>query len=636
MRFRIEFRVVVVLMAVTLCAGTVVALPKKGDPAPPLKAIDIRGQEVSLDTVVKASPDPLVILFFFTVKTGEEISVKLRTLDVLYGREKLEIIGVGFEEEEKTLREFADRFHIKYYILKSGAEEAEYGPFDLLPVTFLIDKNKLILNVLRGGEEGEALILAKVAEMYLTKHDAETAKGIAEEAVKAGEDQKTALEIKGYALTIEGKLDEAEGEFGEIDSKEGMAKVALERGQFDKAVQIANQAGPNSGYADTIRATALMRGGKLDEAERAFDAAATKPASDWQTSEAMNGLGRVLQEKGAGDAAIAKYQEAVALDPYNVVALSNEGAVHRERGDLDKAAEVLKKARDIRDDDLVTLMLRQIQQELKKANDVQRTELIRKQIGELRALFEKQKAEGTDKPADTWTSRPLVLAFLPSQNQAPVFFERAGTDVALRREIEARLQRDERVTVVEREVLDKLLQELNLGASELTDPDTQLRLGRVLSAQLLGFIDFGQLGPDTLMYLRMVNTETTKIEIPIRKNLKDSPNLIAFVDAVSTELLNAVTAERRLQGFIADASDENAVLIGLGQKHGLMVGQRFMVIEDGGPIKIGEREIARRPVLVATLEVTEAHDEYGVCKVLKKNEGVQLAAEMKIKELPKR
>jgi len=115
----------------------------------------------------------------------------------------------------------------------------------------------------------------------------------------------------------------------------------------------------------------------------------------------------------------------VAIDPLNVVALSNEGAAHREKGDLQKATEVLEKAKTVRDDELVTLMLQQVQQELKEANDVKRGELIRAQINDLRERYDALKAAGKDKPIDEWTSPPLVLAFLPSINAQPAFLAAA-------------------------------------------------------------------------------------------------------------------------------------------------------------------------------------------------------------------
>ncbi|MBI4559979.1 MAG: tetratricopeptide repeat protein [Candidatus Hydrogenedentes bacterium] len=610
------------------------ALPTQGSEPPNFTAKDINGTEVNLYRLLDTQPD-FAILHFFTSSTGEEIALRLQALDQLYGKKRLGIIAVGVKEDETALKKFAADLRVNYYILPDQPEvSSAYGPIQRLPLTFIISKNPagkwMVERLLVGGGEREANIISEVADAYFVQKKLDDAHALADAALKAGEDPKAVGAVKGYAFVEQGKLDEAQNEFNQIQSKEGLASVALEKGELDKAVELASQAGPDSGYANTIKGTALMRSGKLDEAAQEFGAAATKDARGWQKSEAVAGKGRIEQEKGQVDTAIATYEQAIALDPYNVVALSNEGAAHRQKGDLQKAADVLDQAQKVSGDDtLVAIMLKQVQEEMKKANDTKRSELIRQQIADLHKRYEEQKAAG--KPTDDWTSRPLVVAFLPSENATPAFFERAGTDVALRHEIEGRLQEDGNVQVVEREVLDKLLQELNLGSSELADSNTQLRLGKVLSAQLLGFIDFAKTGADAELYLRMVDTETTSIANQLRRPLKADSDLDALVTDVVNDLLGKMVTKRVLQGLIADAASDSAVLINLGKAHGAKVGQQFAVLQDGEPIIVGGREIGRKQTKVATLEVTEVEDQLATCKVTQKNDGAKLAKEMKIK-----
>ncbi|HEO70233.1 MAG TPA: tetratricopeptide repeat protein, partial [Candidatus Hydrogenedentes bacterium] len=500
-------RLFLVALTGVFCLSAAHALPEKGTMAPSFVATDIRGNQVDLDAIMAETPD-MVVLYFFTRDGGEEIALRLSVIHMLYGRDKVRIIAFGVKEDEEALRQFAEDLGVDYYILSQQAIDAAdvYGPLRSLPLTFILKNDKTIVKVVRGSGETAAAVLTKVAETYMMQGKTDEAVVIAEKAAQEGEDAKMATEIKGFAFAAAGKLDEAEEAFGLIDSREGLARVALERGDYTKAVEMGDDA--NSGYGETIKAMALMRTGKLDEAASAFDAALAKPAEDWQQSEAVTGQGRLLQEKGDSAVAIARYKHAVSLDPYNVVALSNEAAVHRSAGDLEEAAKVLEQAKAAREDELVSVMLRQVQQELKEANDVRRGELIRQQIEDLKNRFQEMKEQGLDKPVDPWSSRPMVLAFLPSENRTSVFFERAGMDVVLRRELESQVHAQGAIQVVEREMLDKLLQELDLGSSELTSQDTQLQLGRVLSAQYLGFVDFTQAGPDTLMYLRLVDTET--------------------------------------------------------------------------------------------------------------------------------
>jgi len=616
-----------------MCAVSAFGLPQKGAEIPSFRATDIEGRVVDLDEVVKSDPD-LVIMFFFTTGTGERIALKLGRLDILYGQKQLRVIAIGWKEEEEALREFARGLGIGYYIIQDSPEldaEQRYGPFESLPLTFIVTSQKVLLKAIGGGGKGQADLINEIALAQFRKGKNEEARAIAAEAVKAGEDETKARSVTGFAFAAEGKLDEAQAEFGAIDSKAGLAKVALERGEYEKAMAIADEAGEKNGYAQTVKGVAQMRAGKLEDAATTLGAAATKPAEDWQQAEAQNSLGRVKHEQGDLDAALADYEQAVAIDPLNVTALSNAGAAHRQRGNLTKAAEVLEKAQALRDDDLVAVMLDQLRRELQEANDVKRGELVRAQIADLRERYEALKAAGEDKPVDDWTSPPIVLAFLPSAAQG-VFFDRAGMDVALRREIEARLHADETVRVVEREVLDKLLQELNLGTSELAEQNTQLQLGKVLSARMLGFIDFGRIGPDVMLYLRLVDTETTSLAAQLTRNIGSFPDIAALVDDVAREIARTIGNDRQLQGLIADAEDDDAVLINLGGRHGLQPGLRFNVIEKGAPIEAGGKVLGHREKKVALLEVTDVEEQYAVCKVVKSNEGVELAKDMKIKQ----
>ena len=609
----------------------------KGHNAPILRAVDIRGQEIDFEKFISEKPS-LIIAFFFSVESGVDVASKLKLLNVRYPQE-LRIVAVGVGEEEEALKMFADKYRIDYFVVDDNKvqDAAWLKEIKTSPLTIFVapEGDLKILKVLRGGDVHKARLIQGVAENFMNRGDPDKAVAIAD--IAKTQNEEGAAETKGYALAFAGKLDEAEAEFGAIDSKTGLARVALERGDYDNAIGLAGQSDSSDGYADTIKAEALMRSGKLDEAAETFKSASLKKAEDWQYSEAANGMGRVKQEQGDVDGAIQDYQKAVELDHYNVVALSNEGSAHRQKGDLKTATQVLERAQTRRaDDDMVVMMLNQVKQEMKNANDIKRGELIRAQIKDLVARAKELKAQGTDKAVDEWTTRPLIMAFLPGGGGGEVLFPRAGTDVVLRREMEVRLQGDDRVTVVEREMLDKLLQELQLGSSELVDPNTQTHLGRVLSANMLGFVEFGQTGSDILMYIRIIDTETTGIVAQVRKNIKSTKKINSLVDSVVADLLNKIVDDVRLQGLIADAESDDAVMINLGQSSGINKGQKFVVIEEGEPIEVGGKVIAHRQRKVAEIEVTEVEEAYSICKVSKKRDNIKLAKDMKIKEPSKK
>ena len=65
--------------------------------------------------------------------------------------------------------------------------------------------------------------------------------------------------------------------------------------------------------------------------------------------------------------------------------------------------------------------------------------------------------------------------------------------------------------VVEREKLLSVLGELSLGAGELADPETQLRIGRLAGAKRMVFGGYQVIGQNMRIDLRMVEVETGRV-----------------------------------------------------------------------------------------------------------------------------
>jgi tetratricopeptide (TPR) repeat protein len=625
-----------VVLGISLCSVTSQADFFEGDPVPEIQAQDIFGKTVNLNEILEKNPD-LVILFFFTPDNGKAIAAKLQALKRLYDSEALSIIALGMESDKAALQTFADGLKIQYFLLDDEqVKTAEwYKNVNQLPLTlFVHTPARQIERVLRGAGSEQANILKEVAENLFQQRKTEKASAVAASALENGEDASQVKELNGYILVAEGKLDEAEKEFGEIGADSGLAKVALERGDLEGAIAAADKAGDDA-YAQAVKGEALIKSGDLEKAEASLSVAAGADIPEWQKSEAVNSQGRLAQANGEIDKAVEQYAKAQSLDQYNVEALSNEGAAYRERGgenDLTLAKESLEKAAAIRPDEMTGLMLQQVKAELEEANDIQKGELIKSLISDLSKRYEELKAKGEAEPADDWTSRPVVLAFLPGETKGRIVFDRAGTDMVLQREIEVQAQGKNGIQVVERVMLDKLLQELNLGSSELASGDTQRRLGQVLSAGHLGFIDFAQVGADTMLYLRLIDSETTGIFFQASQKIDDSkPG--ETVTAVVNALAEKLASSEPLQGLIADAATNDAVIINLGKKHGVKEGLEFKILQDGDPIEVGGKVIARRQKPVGKLTLTTVEEDYAIGTASNLTEGVTLAKEMKVQQL---
>ncbi len=87
--------------------------------------------------------------------------------------------------------------------------------------------------------------------------------------------------------------------------------------------------------------------------------------------------------------------------------------------------------------------------------------------------------------------------------------ERDGMSMVLTSQLGEQLNQSGRVQVVERALMDRLLEELNLGSSELANPETALKIGRILASKIVATGSLLHLADQSLLSLRLIDTETT-------------------------------------------------------------------------------------------------------------------------------
>ncbi len=617
----------------------------QGARIPTFRARDIQGREVDLEKLLNQD---LVILFFFSRSSGQDLAAKLKEIHRTR-EEKLPIVAVGLKEDEEALRKFAQELQITYYILNDSPDvnaDARYGPFRVLPVTFFVISDGTVLNVIEGGGGGPAAVIAKVAEATLQRARAVSARAqktvlageassIAEEAAKLGLTEKDALSLSGYAQAEMGNLEAAREQFERAQDTEGLAFLALKKGDYKKVIELAESAPSPSGYMLTVKAQALLRLGKTEEALQSLQSAVTQPAAEWQQAEAYNHLGRVEQLLGNLDNAATAFASAQKLDALNISVLTNYSEVLREKGDLEKAAELLETAKTRKiDDSLTRLLLEQIQRDTAAAKELERREAIQKQVRELVERF-KQQIE-IKKEEDEWTSRPLVVAFLPGRIGPAVYLERAGIDIVLPNAIANQLLSESRVNVVDREMIDAVLAELDLGSSELADPNVRLRLGKLFSANALAFLDFAAAGKDVAAFLRLVDTETTQLKGQVSRKITNDTDLMSLAEDMAQELGKLLAENYLLQGLVAEVTDQG-ILINLGTKHGVQPGDRFGVLSEEKTITAGGKELSGVPMPVGIIEVVYVEDEVSLCQLVPNpaKSASEIKKELKVKQLPR-
>ena len=620
-------------LAMCFCMGSLAGtMPSQGQEPPSVTGTDIvSGQPVSIG---KADNPTMLLLCFFALgsRASEEQLHLLEVLQEGYREAGLGVIAVSPKDGPDELRTFAESNELHYAIVADDTQRISeaYGASGVFPLTFIIAPYiPQVRNVVVGGGRGVQRMLTAIAEKLLAQGRAEAAQSMVKMAVENDPADADAKATLGYAFLAQGKLADAERTFeelgdlpdGEVAALEGMARVKVEQGQLDEAMELADtaqQKAPDTAVGATlVKAEVYERQGRMDEAERVLQAAVKKEGTEWQQSEALNELGRVQTERGKLADAVQTYSEAISIDPYNLEALSNKGATHVELGEHEKAVATLETAKLLNPQDEIVLgLLRDAVRAQRDANDIERQKLIRQQVETLKERFREQQVALRDQPIDEWSSRPLTLAMLDFNIEGGML-ERAGTDRVILSQFTAALDETPRVTLVEREIIDKLLTELNLSSSDLADPNTQLRLGRLLSARVIAVGNFVPFGSDLMFSARLIDTETSRIVTSVSPNLSAHGSIGALAVNAAAKCSRALLNAYPLHGRIVDLDD--VVALDLGARHGVVPGMKFRVLHEGKEIKDSNgRVLSRKQDTVAVLEVHDVEDAVSYATVLER------------------
>jgi hypothetical protein len=207
---------------------------------------------------------------------------------------------------------------------------------------------------------------------------------------------------------------------------------------------------------------------------------------------------------------------------------------------------------------------------------------------------------------------------------------RAGEAEFLLLRLAEGLRASGRIEIVERAILDKLLEELKLSASDLTDPQTAVRIGRILAARLIAtgsltrFGDAGQLG------MRIIETESTRIKASMVEPVESFRGLDAAVERVSKALLQRLHDSYPLQGRIASLTPQG-IMLNIGAEQGVTPGLVLQVFGTEEPLELDGKVVGYQRLPVGRLEVTAVDATFSHTRVLEQTEPFQQG--WKVKEV---
>jgi tetratricopeptide (TPR) repeat protein len=488
--------VAVTMMVIMVGIGVCHGQPFPGQTAPIFSLRDIVGRTHDLSAMKE---QPMIILYFFDVESrpSQEGLLSLDRLAKQYGDADLVAWAITLSPKEKVT-DFVARTNLGFPVLldRSGASDL-YQAGVVLPTICVLGPKLKVIDYLQGGGKSTEIMLVRLAERKLQQRQTRIAEAISEQVIKKDPKNLKARTVKGYAALKQGKLDEAEKTFrdlsklegqGEVLGKEGLARTYAKKGEAQKALAAATEVqelAPDRVYPHVVKGDVLSSQDKMTEAEAEYlKAAQKKTAEPYQRAPAYNQLGRLYATRGEYERSRELFDQAVAIDPYYIEATSNKGRTYEKEGKMDKALETYRQALTLdRNDLFASVLAKKAQEMLALQKDVEQKKRVDKLVKELADRYRTRKKSRL-KTEDTWTSRPMVLSFVDFQEKG--LPERDGLATVLIYKITDQLNASGRVQVVERVLIERLLEELNLGSSDLADPETALNLGRVLASKLIG------------------------------------------------------------------------------------------------------------------------------------------------------
>lgn len=598
----------------------------QGQSAPVFSLKDMGGKSYDL---AEEKTRPMIMLYFFDAasRSSQEGLLRLDELAKKYTEVDLKVWGITRSPKD-TVTTFVKQARPGFPILRDTEKVSDmYGARFILPVVCIVGPGLKVLDTFKGGGKTMEVMLVRLAERKLQQRRPEAARVLVAEVEKQHPDNEDAKAVSGYAALKAGELDTAEKVFKDMSrgkgksgivGKEGLAAVLAQKGKTSEAMALADevaQAAPERPYPHVIKGNLLYQQQKREAAEAEFEkATAKKDGAPYQQAVGYNQLGRMLAEKGELKKSRQLFGMATDINPYYIEATSNKARTYEKEGNWDQALQTYQQALTVDNADVfVKTLAAKAAEMVAIQNDTEKKARMDKLVKELAERFNSQKPD-TDTSADTWTSRPMVLTFVDFQEKGGLP-ERDGFSSVLTSRLGATLNASGRVKVVERVLLERLLDELNLGSSDLADPETALRLGKVLAAKLIGTGSLFYMPGGTLLNMRLIDSETSSIPKVVTRQLSTQGSMEKDINQLNREILKTVISKYPLQGFVVSAENKE-VMINLGASQGVVMGTSFSVIEEKEPVVYKGKTLRSKPKVVGRLEVTSVEPDLSYARIV--------------------
>ena len=308
--------------------------------------------------------------------------------------------------------------------------------------------------------------------------------------------------------------------------------------------------------------------GELERAGAHYQrAVSVRHGTPQNRAEALIGLGRIASENGRTSQALQFYRQASELAPNKEQPYLAQAVLLEQEGDFTQAAELLRQVEpSASDPSIIASLAAKLDAKAEMAEDSQRRERIDRLMEELEARMASQTDNATERD---WSSRPLTVWLMDLETVGYTLQE--GAAGLLIGGISDRLLEQKRMQIVERDLLDKLMSELKLGASQLTNLPTALTLGRLAAARLMVAGRMVHSAPNTEVTLRCFETETSQVALVVNAIFDAQTPISVMADRIADELILKLHKRYPLRAKIVGKRGNN-LFLDVGRRHGTTMG----------------------------------------------------------------
>ena len=170
----------------------------------------------------------------------------------------------------------------------------------------------------------------------------------------------------------------------------------------------------------------------------------------------------------------------------------------------------------------------------------------------------------------------------------------------------------QRFKVIERQAIQRILEEQKLQMTGVTDMSKAVEIGKILNVEKILIGSVSRLGESYIINTRLVDVKTGALEVA--QNVTNKRGEEGLTRAI-TDLVEKLSAKVQVEGSIIRIKGE-IVLVDLGVNHGMMENQEVSVVRLGDVVTdLGGTVIGRAEDLIGSLVLTAVKGDYSEARI---------------------